>query len=267
MATDFTQWRWSSEHVQTEIVNGEYLSSESALILAGPPRLELVNANSLGAVGAEVPSIADTSTTNTVLFPIGLLTDFVTAQQRAIQSVFEIGSTRRYLIPEKITSNLRISRVKFFGPSLLRVLYAYYPTTLLAKESGTLPTAVKALADKLPSVTKGRPGYGNTKVGEIDDLNFNRDWWINLQSVVFRQPLGLCIYLKASNDEPYGAAYLEECLIGRHTFTMSSDRVMMMEGVDIEFDRIAPIQLTGGLRQKPLPAQGEGVFGPTPAAA
>ena len=264
MPTDFTKWRWSSEHVQTEIVNGEYLSSESALILAGPPRLEQVNQNSIGGFGSEQPTIQDVSTTETILFPVGLLTDFVVAQQRAIQSVFEIGSTRRYLIPEKITSNLRVSRVKFFGPSLLRVLYAYYPSSLLgangARESGYLPGAVNTLANSLPNVTKGRPGYGNQSA-PADDLNQNRDWWINLQSVVFRQPLGLCIYLKASNDEPYGSAYLEECLIQRHTFSMSSDRVMMMEGVDIEFDRISPIQLQGGLLNSvPLPPQGQGLL-------
>lgn len=258
MPTDFTQWRWSSEHVQTEIVNGEYLSSESALILAGPPRLDQVNVNSIEGFGEGAPTADDIADTTSILFPVGLLTDFVTAQQRAIQSVFEIGSSRRYLIPEKITSNLRVSRVKFFGPSLLRVLYAYYPTALLNGESGALPTAVDGLADSLPSVTRGRPGYGNQN--NTNDLNRNRDLWNNLQSVVFRQPLGLCIYFKASNDEPYGASYLEDCLIGRHTFTMSSDRVMMMEGVDIEFDRVAPIQLQGGLQQEPLPPQGEGLL-------
>jgi len=261
MPTDFTKWRWSSEHVQTEIVNGEYLSSESALILAGPPRLDQVNANAIVGFGESQPDIQSVAGTTTILFPVGLLTDFVVAQQRQIQSVFEIGSTRRYLIPEKITSSLRVSRVKFFGPSLLRVLYAYYPTSLLNGESGEFVTSVNALKDSLPNVTKGRPGYGNQNDADRKDLNKNRDWWINLQSVVFRQPLGLCMYLKASNDEPYGSAYLEECLIQRHTFSMSSDRVMMMEGVDIEFDRIAPIQLQGGLlNTTPLPPQGQGLL-------
>lgn len=260
MATNFIDWAWASEHVQTEVVNGEYLSSETALVLAGPPRLSQVNTASNFSVSAGLgaQTLNDISDTATILFPLGLIADFTLQQARNIRPVFEIGSVRRYLIPEKISTSLRVSRVKFFGPSLLRVLYAYYPNELLGGTSGPFATALPAGAPgiNVPSVDAGEePGYGrldSIPVGqnfgvspdEADDPRNNRDWWINLQSVVFRQPLGLCLYLKSSQDQGYGAAYMEECYISRHGFSVNSEQVMIMEAADIELDRIRPIRLT-----------------------
>jgi hypothetical protein len=260
MATNFVDWSWSSEHVQTEIVNGEYLSSETALLLAGPPRLGQVNAASTYAASNQQAAndLNEISDNTTILFPLGLLADATLQQGRNIRPVFEIGSVRRYLIPEKVSTSLRVSRVKFYGPSLLRVLYAYYPNELLGGTSGTFATALPANAPGLnvPSIGSGEePGFGRVDalpVGanfgvspeEANDPRNNRDWWVNLQSVVFRQPLGLCMYLKASNDSGYGAAYMEDCYISRHGFSLNAEQVMMMEAVDIELDRIRPIRLT-----------------------
>lgn len=246
MANDFTQWRWSSEHVQTEVENGEFLSAESTLILAGPPSLTKVNQNS-NVIGQAVANIEDAENNDTILFPIGLLSEFTMAQARNIQPVWEIGSTRRYLVPEKISSSLRVSRAKFFGPSLLRVLYAYYPKAKLSGSGFPLRGAWvdnAPEAEKLPDLSKGLPGYGAPNEGEE-----NRDFWINLQSVAFRQPLGLCAYFKASNDKAYGACYMEDCLIGRHTVGMGSNQVMILEGVDIDFDRVAPINIVSSIGQ------------------
>lgn len=260
MATNFVDWSWSSEHVQTEIVNGEYLSSETALMLAGPPRLSQVNASSTFANSNQqaATNLNEINDNTTILFPLGLLADVTLQQARSIRPVFEIGSVRRYLIPEKISTNLRVSRVKFFGPSLMRVLYAYYPNELLGSTGGTFATALPSGAPglNLPDVGSGEePGFGRVDalpVGqnfgvspdEANDPRNNRDWWVNLQSVVFRQPLGLCMYLKASNDQGYGAAYMEDCYISRHGFSINAEQVMMMEAVDIELDRIRPIRLT-----------------------
>jgi len=260
MATNFVDWSWSSEHVQTEIVNGEYLSSETALLLAGPPRLSQVNSSSTfaGSNQQAANNLNEISDNTTILFPLGLLADATLQQGRNIRPVFEIGSVRRYLIPEKVSTSLRVSRVKFYGPSLLRVLYAYYPNELLGGTSGNFATALPAGAPGLnvPDIGSGEePGFGRVDalpVGsnfgvspdEANDPRNNRDWWINLQSVVFRQPLGLCMYLKASTDQGYGAAYMEDCYVGRHGFSVNAEQVMMMEAVDIELDRIRPIRLT-----------------------
>lgn len=252
MANDFTSWRWSSEHVQTEIENGEFLSAESTLILAGPPSLTKVNQNST-VIGGAAANIGDVPNAETILFPIGLLAGFSMNQGRNIQSAYEIGSTRRYLVPEKIVSNLRLDRAKFFGPSLLRVLYAYYPQNRLGGSGTPLKGAWAngtTEGDKLPDLTNSVPGYGEPNIASSPnipvDQKENRDFWINLQSMVFRQPMGLCSYFKASNDKPYGAAYMEECLISQHTVNMGSNQVMILEGVTIEFDRVAPINIVGG---------------------
>jgi hypothetical protein len=183
------------------------------------------------------------------------MANFAMAQNRGIRSVFEIGSVRRYMIAEKILNSLRLSRVKFYGPSLLRVLYAYYPKSKILG-SGTFDSALtdEAVGSQnmiLPAAEgDGVPGYGDNasqpvggNFGAPDSTRNNRDFWINLQSVVFRQPLGLGLYFKASNNRPYGACYLEEAMLGSHALNVDAEAIVMQEAVDAQFDRVVPIKL------------------------
>lgn len=253
MGTNFMNWSWSTQHVQTEVTNSEYLSGEHTLLMAGPPRLSQLPTGNNGTAAATLSQISDGSNT---LFPIGLMANFSLSQQRGIRPLFEIGSVRRYLVPEKVNSGLRMSRAKYYGPSLLRVLYAYYPHSRIPG-SGAFASALKdsdveAMNMTLPTALgDGVPGYGDETADEVganfgqaqDTAKNNRDFWINLQSMVFRQPLGLGLYLKANNDRPYGACYLEECMLGSHTLSIDADQIIMQEAVDAAFDRVVPIKI------------------------
>jgi len=253
MGTNFLNWSWSTQHVQTEVTNSEYLSGEHTLLMAGPPRLSQLPVGNNGVAADALNQISDGSNS---LFPIGLVANFAMQQGRSIRDLFEIGSVRRYLIAEKIQSTVRLARVKFYGPSLLRVLYAYYPSSRLPG-SGSFASALKdsdvdAQNLTLPTANgDGVPGYGDSNSDEVganfgqaqDSGRNNRDFWINLQSVIFRQPLGLGLYFKANNNRPYGACYLEEMLLGSHTISIDADQIVMQEGVDGKFDRIVPIKI------------------------
>jgi hypothetical protein len=169
--------------------------------------------------------------------------------------VFEIGSVRRYIIAEKLFNSIRMARVKFYGPSLLRVLYAYYPQELVPGNGRFVSQMPDAVANRrgLPAAVGAMaPGYGDANTEDVgasfgqedqDSPNNNRDFWINLQSIVFRQPLGMGMYFKASNNRGYGAMYLEDMMLGGHMLSMDSDQIVMQEMVDAQFDRMVPIKL------------------------
>lgn len=84
------------------IFGGEdFVSSESILICAGPPRL------------------SDTAN----VFAIGVIQNFNLAQNKNIQQLFEIGSRDTILIPGRTFIQTTISRILFNGPSLMKAMY------------------------------------------------------------------------------------------------------------------------------------------------
>lgn len=275
MATDMLNWNWTSAHVQTEVVNGEYITSEATLLLAGPPRLELIQqlqafdaavsaGRAFGALlsGGNGGNPSSTDAASTALTPIGLISNFQMNQNRAVQRLFEIGSTRAYMIPGKNFASFSLGRVMFFGPSLLRMLYSWYPNEALKFSHGKFknafnPSQATAVSPGgvFPVISQGdAPGFGPSSadtVGSagsppgVDSLSNNKDFWINLTSMVFRQSFGLCMVMKASNNKPYGATYMDDCMLEGHGFGIDAQNVVISEATNGQFDRLRPIKLIG----------------------
>lgn len=239
--TNFLNWNWAAEHVQAELVNGEYVSAESTLLLAGPSRLEyLVGANS-------TPESVKSN-----LYPIGLVQNFMMAQNRFLTRLFEIGSKRAYFVTGRLAANFQINRVMFFGPSLMRLLYSLAPnkigfggnpftflregTTGSILESAQLKTP-RLYNDLFPDKYLLAPGYGGSQ-GED-----NRDFFINLASDLFQIPFGISVIFKDAKNRPYGACYLQDCYIEAHSMGIDANNVVIAEGVNGQFDQVAPVQL------------------------
>lgn len=252
---NFLNWSWTSAHVQTEVVNGEYITSEAALIAAGPPRLD--NLRNLTTRFEDSLSVALDSAPIT-LQPIGLLSNFQANQNRNVNRLFEIGSARAYMIPGRHFAAFSMGRIMFFGPSLLRMLYAWYPNENLQFSHGLFEAGEKLNQKFGPGGAwpiigvEDAPGFGPSKninkVGQqnnSDTPNNNADFWINLTSIVFRQSLGLCLLLKASNNKTYGACYLEDCMLEGHGFGLDANNVVITEATNGQFDRIRPIHILG----------------------
>lgn len=252
---NFLDWNWTSAHVQTEVVNGEYVTSEATLICSGPPRLDVLQAaDDAAATDALDIALNDAPVT---LQPIGLISNFQANQNRNVNRLFEIGSVRAYLIPGKMFGNFTMGRIMFFGPSLLRMFYAWYPDAKLQFQHGEFEAALSEATDsefgpggEWPAVRSGdAPGFGPSTadvVGQqngVDTNQNNADFWINLTSVVFRQSLGLALILKASNNRTYGACYLEDCMLEGHGFGIDANNVVITEATQGQFDRIRPIQI------------------------
>lgn len=240
----FTDWNWASEHVQVELKNGEYVSAESTLMLAGPSRLSMALAGDDTGMGQ-------------YLAPIGLIQMFQIAQNRQVARLFEIGSKRSYFVPGRLFSNFQMNRILFFGPSLMRLLYAVAPVSggqgqiLKQTTAGQVPTDQEliktpdAYRDLFPkrAAQDGLgyllpPGFGDT--AQAAD---NRDFFINLASELFNIPFGVCMVTKDAKQRPYGAFYLEDMMIEAHTLGVDSNNIVIAEGCNGQFDMVVPMQL------------------------
>lgn len=230
--TNFLEWSWAGQHVQTEIENGEYLSSESTLVLAGPSRLTHLTGND-GNLGAY---------TSNSLFPLGLLQNASFAQNRQVTRLFEIGSKRAYFVPGRMFANFNIGRVMFYGPSLMRMLYALAPSTLLNFGGQPLSSDVAIPADYL-NLFPTTQLFGAPGAGGLANEAENRDFFINLASELFNIPFGLVMIFKDTRNRLYGGTYLEDCYIEAHQMGVDSNSVIIAESVTGQFDSVAPIQL------------------------
>ena len=237
-STDVTNWDFNNFHVQRELSGGEFVAAESTLIAAGPPSLSMLTEYTDDG-GIEVGDSG-------FVYPIGLIEQFSLNQALQVQPLYEIGSTRKYSIPGKVIGNVSLGRVMFSGPSILKVMYAYYkqdnasaPFQFMNETAMLLPSGQpnpnQMLLD-LPAVQselvqiKQNPGYG--------------DLWLNLASDIFKQPTGLLVYFRNSLGQDVGAIYLENVQLSSHNFSLSAGANVIIESTSMEFDKVRPVDVT-----------------------
>lgn len=229
--TAFSQWDFYNFRVQQELTGGQFVSAESTLVAAGPPSLEAAGGN-----GSEV------------CYPIGLLESVGLQQSRQLQKIFEIGSSRSYFIPGRTVGSLSIGRTFYFGPSLLRVLYAYYRTAGTKGNMGNLAaSATKSTAQGTKVLDPQAALLEAYDLGELPPFKRNPGFGyllMDLASDLFSQPTGLAIYFKDASTDTLGGFYLEEAYVQGHQMTISSGSVIVMEGVSMQYDRIMPLDIS-----------------------
>lgn len=209
--TSASDWNFYNYHVQQELQGGQFVSAESTLVAAGPPSL----------------TSGDGGTAT--VYPMGLLETVGLQQSRQLQRIFEIGSSRSYFIPGRTVGSISIGRTFYYGPSLLRVMYAYYPTEKLNNGSIYRGLLEPPTNEELHKVTR-IPGY--------------KDFLIDLSSDLFAQPTGMALYFKDANANSVGAFYLEQVYVQSHQMTVSSGSVLIMEGASMQYDIITPINIS-----------------------
>jgi len=229
-----SNWNFSTDHVEQGLKSGQFASAETTLIAAGPPRLEQT-AQGAGLTGT--------------VYPIGLLDNMALSQSKQIQRIFEIGSSRSYFVPGRTFGSVSLGRVFYFGPSLLRVQYAYYKNN----------TNNVNIGNEAPSlVSPNTPDQRINPNAALIDLNSitakslhpvrqspgDDYFFINLASDMFNQGHGLALYFKDSHNNLIGAGYLEDCFVQGHQMSVSSGSVLIMEGTSMQFDRLVPIRVT-----------------------
>jgi hypothetical protein len=218
----FSQWDPYNRFVQSGLVDGQFLNASFTLLAAGPPRLA-----SVGAGAFLAPAAA--GELDELVFPIGIVQNFSLAHNRQFNRIWEIGSERSFFISGRTVGQVGLSRVLYHGPSLLRVMYAYYqdlfPPTLVPSVIGANNLGALTVANmhnvKIP------PGFKNM--------------FLNLASDLFNQPIGVMAYFRDSNEDTVGAVYLESCYVPNHSLATDSQGTIIQENLAIQFERAVPI--------------------------
>jgi hypothetical protein len=226
----FGDWDFSNYHIQREVTGGHFVSAESTLVAAGAPEL---------AGSAETAGKAPSSTE---VYPIGLLEQAALQQSKQLQRIFEIGSSRSYFVPGRVIGSLSLGRTFFFGPSLLRALYAYYASgsdfgDADLNKTVELPDGTIAIDPHARLVSTPKDLKSLRRAPGADSL------FIDLASDLFAQPIGMAIYFKDIRHNDVGALYLENAYVQGHQMTISSGSVLIMEGASLQYDMLRPIEM------------------------
>ena len=211
-------WKPYQEYVQGGLVDGQFMNASFTLLAAGPPRLSALGETAFFAGGS-----------SQFVYPIGIVQNFNLSHNRQFNRVFEIGSERSFFISGRTMGQLGLSKIMYHGPSLLRVLYAYYQDLFP-------PSIVPSLigANNLAALTVANPH--DVKIpGGFENM------FLNLASDLFAQPVGLLMYFRDSNEDTVGASYLESCYIPNHTIATDAQGTVIQENAAVQFERLIPV--------------------------
>jgi hypothetical protein len=227
MATSLGDWKPYSKKIDnsSSLGEGRFASGTFTMIAAGPPRL-----SSIGGAAGAATSVGGAGSLNWAL-PIGLVQNFSLSHNKQFSRFWELGSERSYFISGRSQAQAGFSRVLYHGPSLLRMMYAFYQDLLPA----TIVTSF-GVDPKIPLTVRNQhnvkipPGYENI--------------YINLASDLFSQPCGVLVYMKDSNEETLGACYLEETYIPSHSIATDAQGTVIQEQVSLQPERVVPIAVS-----------------------
>lgn len=217
-----SEWRPYERYVQGGLVDGQFLSAAFTMLAAGPPRLA-----NIGGANAAGATLSTNGAGKNWAMPIGVTQNINLSHNRAFARFWEIGSERSYFIAGRTTGQLSLSRIMYHGPSLLRMLYAYYqdllPPTIVPF---VFPNAGPSTVAN-PHNVKIPPGFENI--------------FLNLASDLFSQPVGLLMYMRDSNEDTVGAIYMENCYVPSHTIATDAGGVVIQESAALQFERAVPV--------------------------
>lgn len=221
---DFSSWRPTTSYVQSGgagpgMVDGKFISGAYMGLFAGPPRLA-----SIGGGGLLAGAIQSSAGANQLVYPMGIVQNFNLSNNAQWSRIFELGSERSYWIRGRTVGQVGLGRVLYHGPSLLRVLYAYYQDASGTEVDALFPFAGTIINNHDVVVP---PGFEN--------------FYPNLASDLFSQPIGMLVVMRDNDEQTYAAFYLECCVIPNHGIATDAQGVVVQEQVGIQFEQLVPI--------------------------
>ena len=222
--TKFSEWSPYDRFVQSGMVDGQFVSAAFTIVAAGPPRLANIGGATVTA-GALAGAGADQ-----IVLPIGVVQNLNLSHNRQFNRIFEVGSERSCFVSGRTIGQLSLARILYHGPSLLRMLYAYYEDLIPPTVVTSVFSNAGAATVSNPHDVKIPPGYENI--------------FVNLASDLFNQPIGLLIYMRDSNEDTLGAVYVESCYIPNHTWATDAQGVLIQENAAIQFERAVPVAVS-----------------------
>ena len=227
--TTYDEWKssWQDNRVQEVGSDYDFVSSESTLLVSGPPTWD----------GA----------TESNPIPVGLVQNANVSQNKQIQQLHEVGSRELFTIPGRTFVQVGIARIMFDGPNLLFALHSYYDVNqnvLIPK----LSAAQQDLNSPYGKPTIPYPddsfGTGTHTVNENTTDEELNAYWGNLGSSIFNKPMGLGFIFMDTQSDFYGGMYLERCYIQSYNMGISAQQTIILENVQVRASKIRPIQVS-----------------------
>jgi hypothetical protein len=245
MAGNFSDWAPYNNYVQSGMVDGQYVNAGFTLLAAGPPRLALFGGTEESGAATLAQATANGGqAANLIVLPIGIVQNFNLSHSRQFSRIFEIGSERSYFIGGRTVGQLGLARIYYHGPSLLRMMYAWYNDLVGTVTVPALWPSQAAQNVANPHDVIIPPGYENI--------------YLNLASDLFAQPVGLMMYIRDVDQQTLGAMYFEACYIPNHSWATDSQGVLIQESVAVQFERGVPVQTSGLSLVSPVTSQNAG---------
>lgn len=261
--TSVSEWSRALKHVESNVRSGRYANAETTLLVAGPPRVSdiggLNNADTFAARNFRGGANSDVLgiTGRDALYPIGMVEQMGMQQAQNVQKMFEIGSRRSYQAGGRVQVVGNLGRVVFAGPSLLRVLYAYYPNTIAlangqrvgpGQDQDSVSRTIVGAGDAVNQVFPPILFEAGSKSGVDPESGDSMpdSFFINLMSELFSHPFGLGVILRDNRDRNIAGWYMEDCMITTHGINISSTSTLLTEAVSFQADAAVPIEFSTG---------------------
>jgi hypothetical protein len=229
----YLDWDWSSEHVGGDINTGEYVTSESAIILAGPSRLELLNTSALGSLIDNLNDPSDTLKKALPLVLLGKTAQFDVQQSKNTLPMFEIGSKRAYILSEKGAYAGSLTGFLAYRDNLLKLMYSGWEDQgngfYINKKEKEFNTYTKTDGVSI-NAPKDSPGYG---------MHYNA-----LSSKLFTAPIGLAMIFRSNRDRSYSGLYLEDVVVDNYHIGFQSNQAIIMESLRYMAGFVKPMDIS-----------------------
>jgi len=218
-----SNWDYFNRQVQSGLLEGRFMNAAFTLVASGPPRLAAVAGAATGVLGDDLA------------YPMGVLQNFNIGQNSQIMRLWEIGSERSYFIRGRTVGQVGLGRIVYHGPTLLRVLYSYL-------ESSSLNAPFESLYENSAQSFLNTSGNAGSK-DEFRVAPGYQNFWMDLASDVFSQPVGLLFMFRDSNEDTVGAIYLEYCYITNHGMNTDAGGTIITEQSALLYERLMPIDV------------------------
>ena len=196
------QWRFQENYVERLMDNSAFTAAHpnNTLLMAGPARF------------TNTASAKDSP--GETLLPIGMVQNMSVQQQRPVQPMQAVGSSRSFFVAGKSSISFNMSRLMVNGRNLLRALYT------------------QAVQSKIDVSKFDEPPVRS---------DGNEKFFLNLDSELFYIPIGLAVLFRSVSHDTVGAFYIELAMLNSWSVQFSAGQAMVMENVSGLADRIKPI--------------------------
>lgn len=201
-------WSFQQSYVERLMDHAALTSAhpDDTLILAGPARY-----GSGQLDGNSEQPLGD-------CLAVGMVQNINVTQTKPTQPLMAIGSGRVFFVSGKAQGTAAMARLFVNGRNLLRVLH-----------TNAVSQSVKPdlFDDKAALTTSGGVSQ----------------FFANLDSELFLVPFGLACLFRDKIHNILGAFYLELCMVNNWTINFSAGQNLILENVNILFDRLVPINM------------------------